>query len=93
MEGFILKDTPPSTNDTGSGGKDEKERRKQMSEVSKLIKQIGMQRLLQDMIDELDHDEEYKDDERLVELGYIDQLKADLETALKNYKERYENEE
>ena len=30
-----------------------------MSEVSKLIKQIGMQRLLQDMIDELDHDEEY----------------------------------
>ncbi len=53
-----------------------------MSKASELIKEIGMQRLLQDLIDELNTDEDY-----------VTRLKADLETALTNYKERHKNEE
>jgi len=51
-------------------------------EVKKLLQKIGMQNILQGLIDELDTKEDY-----------VQKLRADLETALKNYKGRYDNEE
>lgn len=80
--------TMPQTNDTGSAGRDEKERKNlKESEISKLIRAIGMQRILQDLIDELGRYSVGADED------YIIQLKADLEAALKKYKERHEDEE
>lgn len=55
--------------------------------VDGVLKNYGMQLLLSTMIDDLS--EIIKEDNA----DYLQQLKSDLEVALKNYQNRYESEE